>query len=443
MSATLRRREVASWTVGLFGQNLLFSLQLNFALFAFVEILGILPAAVGTMLFLARVFDGFNDPLMGAVADRTRTRIGRFRPWLLVVPVPIALASAAMFFDPGLSAGGTLAYAYVVYFAWGVLYTLGDIPIWALSSAMTSDPAERTRIVSLGRVGALIGMFVPAVGVPVIASAVAPGDPGTGYFIAAALFAGVSAPLMFVAGLGTRERVEVPDDRPVPGELWEGFRQNQALQRLVASAVLGSLALGAQGAFPFFARYNLGDDALVGLLFGVTAVSALTGIALTPWLTRRVGKVRAVVGAAVLRAVVLVVWYVVGWQSLAACIGFVALMSASIAPWMVHLSTMIGDSVDVLEVRTARRHDGVAFSLQTLSAKVSTGLGALVTGSVLAATGFVANQEQTPEALSGIFVVLTLVPAASSLLSTLPLRAYPITPQVHAEAVARLEAARG
>jgi len=438
----LRSSERLSWAIGLVGQNLIFSLQLNFALFAFVEILGLLPAAVGTMLFLARVFDGFNDPIMGIVADRTRTRWGRFRPWLIVVPVPIALATAAMFFDPGLGPGAMLVYAYVVYFAWSILYTLSDIPLWALSSVMTSEAGERTRLVSFGRVGSLLGMLLPGVLVPVIAGAVAPDDQGRGYFVAAAIFAAVSVPLTMVAGFGTRERVAIPKERAQLRDLWNGFRINRPLQLLVLSAILGSLALGAQGAIPFFAQYNLGEDALTGALIGTTIVSLAVGVGFTPGLTRWLGKIRAVVSAAILRSVLLITWYFVGYESLAVSILFVSLLGLLMAPWMVHLTTMIGDSVDWVEVETHKRHEGVAFSLQTLSAKISTGIGALVAGAVLSWSGFVANQEQTPEALQGIFLMLTLIPAASSLLSILPLRWYPITEEGHAQVLTELNERR-
>jgi len=174
----------------------------------------------------------------------------------------------------------------------------------------------------------------------------------------------------------------------------------------------------------------------------VTVLSIVVGVAFTPWITRRLGKVRAVVWASILRSVLLTAWYLVGWDSLLFSVLIVSLMGLSMAPWIVHLTTMIGDSIDWVEVETAQRHEGVAFSLQTLSAKVSTGLGALVTGAVLTFTGFVANQGQTPEALHGIFLMLTIIPAVSSLLSILPFRWYPITEEAHAAVVRQLEEAR-
>jgi Na+/melibiose symporter-like transporter len=195
---------------------------------------------------------------MGVIADRTRTKWGRFRPWLVVVPLPIAVATAAMFYNPGLGSTETLIYAYVVYFTWSILYTLSDIPLWALSSVMTDDTEERTRLVSFGRVGSLIGILLPGVLVPVIAGGVAPDDQGRGYFIAAAIFAAVSVPLMMVAGVGTRERVEIPNERAQLRDVWEGFRINRPPHRCSRSCPSTGTRLRSRDTQRFFSACKRG-----------------------------------------------------------------------------------------------------------------------------------------------------------------------------------------
>jgi Na+/melibiose symporter-like transporter len=192
---------------------------------------------------------------------------------------------------------------------------------------------------------------------------------------------------------------------------------------------------------PFFAEYNLGDDQLAAALFVLVLVGLIIGIAFTPAATRRIGKIRLVVWTAIGRAVLLVAFYLIGWANLAVVMVLALTLGLLSGSFQVHLSTMIGDSVDYVELETGSRHEGVAFSLQTLLAKVISGLGAAVTGLVLSVTGFVADQPQTDGALRGIFLLMTIIPAVSSLLSIIPFRWYRLDESAHAEIVARLSRA--
>ena len=246
---------VTSYSLALAGQNIIFSIQLNFLMFAFTDLLGLLPAAVGTLLLLARLFDAANDPLMGYVVERTRTRWGKFRPWLLISPLPLGLLTLAMFHNPGLPPGQTLMYAYVVYFAWTIVYTLTDVPIWSLTATMTRDAQERSRVVAIARVGSVVAVASAAIFIPVLAQWLAPDSKQGGYFQAVLLLVCIAVPLLTLAFFGVRERV-VPQAETVSLRAqFAWLRDNRPLQLLLASGLLGFMSVSTLTIVPYYAEY--------------------------------------------------------------------------------------------------------------------------------------------------------------------------------------------
>ena len=201
---------------------------------------------------------------------------------------------------------------------------------------------------------------------PVIANAVSE-DQGTGYFVAALIFGLIAAPAMMLAGFGTREHVQVDDERPSIAEMWNGLKVNKPLRLIVVSNILGALTLGLMSELSFFAEYNLGDDQPAGGLF-VAMLGVVVGVALTPKATRRMGKIRLVARTGVARAGLLGALFMVGWGNVTIVMAFVVTLDVLSGPFTIHLSTMIGDSVDYTELETGARHEGVALSFQTLMA---------------------------------------------------------------------------
>jgi Na+/melibiose symporter-like transporter len=257
--------------------KIVYGISVGFMMFAFTDIVGLAAATVGVIFLIARSWDALNDPVMGYIADHTRTRWGRFRPWLLWTPVPIGILTILPF--GGIVVGPhAVIWAAILYLLWGIAYTLNDIPFWALTSAMSPDSAERTRIITLGRACAMIGLGIPTVALPVLAQSFAmigtgtpprpttltdSTDPGAGYLPAVALLVAIAVPLMLVAFHHTRERVPAAVNGPAPGKLLEMLRRNRPLQIIILSGILNSFSFVAQAMTVYFVTHNLRDPGLM------------------------------------------------------------------------------------------------------------------------------------------------------------------------------------
>jgi GPH family glycoside/pentoside/hexuronide:cation symporter/probable glucitol transport protein GutA len=159
-----RQGEKLAYGFGCFGQNMIYSFMANFLLYFYTDIFGLLPAAAGTMLLIARIWDAVNDPMMGIIADRTNSRWGKFRPYLIFTPILFVRSPSATFSAPQLSYAGKLAWAYLTYIPFSMIYTASDIPYWALSSTLSADTNERNKIIVYPRFIATVAVALATVG---------------------------------------------------------------------------------------------------------------------------------------------------------------------------------------------------------------------------------------------------------------------------------------
>jgi GPH family glycoside/pentoside/hexuronide:cation symporter/probable glucitol transport protein GutA len=430
------RGERLAFGIGLLGQNIVYGISVGFMMFAFTDIAGIAPATVGLIFLIARGWDALNDPVMGYIADHTRTRWGRFRPWLLWTPVPIGILTILPFAG-GVAGPHAVAWAALLYLLWGIAYTLNDIPFWALTSAMSPDSAERTRIITLGRACAMVGLGIPTVTLPALAQRFAtagtsavPGtvtgldgggsSSGAGYLPAVVLLVVIAVPLMLVAFLHTRERVPAASRGPAPRELFGMLRRNHPLQIIVASGLLNSFSFVAQAMTVYFVTHNLADPGLM-VWFGGTGILALAGgVLVTPILTLRWSKRAVMVATSLARAPVGVALFWSGYTNLSVAVGMYALLVGLMGPAVVLQTAMLADSIDWGAARTGVRAEGTVFSFQTLLSKANGALGGAAAGYLLARVGYEAGTAQSIETLQGIFTILTLAPAAAGILSAIP-----------------------
>lgn len=229
---------------GLLGQNMLYSFMSMYILFFYTDLLGIPATTASVILVVASIFDACLDPLMGMITDKTRSRWGKFRPYLLFAPFLIALATIVCFWDFRGSSTTTLVIATVSYLLWGMLYTVCDTPLWALSSVISTEPGERTLFVTLGKIGGTLGAVVITVG-GIQALLAFGGERSTQAYLYSAIIIGIIAAFsIFLTGILTRERV-------APSPVKISFRQNlqtvyknKPLLTLLASLLIINLVNG-------------------------------------------------------------------------------------------------------------------------------------------------------------------------------------------------------
>ncbi len=386
------------------GQNIIYMIVLQFLTIFYTDELGLAPAAVGTLFLIARVWDAINDPMLGALVDRFNFKGGKFKPWINAATVLLPLATIAVFYNFNGSPTTNLIYAYITYILWGMIYTISDVPIFALATAMTDNLDERVSIISIGRVAAgIAGLVGGIVAAPVIAS--------FGYTKATILLAAIALITMIPIRFFTKERVVYERKEKVTlRSMVEAVYRNKYLMIFYAAYIIMVGLNTASIVGVYFVTYNLGK-------FELYAITALAGMLpmlivpiLLPALVRRFGKKNTFLFSAAFGIVISLIQYFLGYDNFALYLAFTALKGFSLYTPMMMMGLFSADCAEYGAYVTGKRNEGITFSIQTFSSKLGTAFAGLVGTWLLGFFGYVANVEQTARALEGIWLMMTIIP---------------------------------
>lgn len=423
--------------------------------------------AVAYLMLLTRVFDAFNDPIMGSIVDRTRTKWGKCRPYLKWMALPIGISTIACFL-PIYEAGTTQTFITmsVVYVIWSVIYTIADVPYWGLSTCLTNNTETRANILTVARLACTGGAGIVTIGVPIITSAVTAqykDDAGNllpefitqnaetlkwTYFIVAVVFVVLAMPMFFYGFKNTKERYTATGDVPSLGHNLKLLLKNKELMLIVISGVLG----GARMVYTYtgglyFAKYVLKNESMYSIITLLVVPGGLVASLLVPYLARKFTKKKTYIFVHILGGVVMAVMYFVGydatWKLVVAAIGLVLL---GIPQGVNNIITyaMIGDTVDYLEWKTGERAEGICFAMQTLINKIGMAVGAFIGVVSYSLAGI------NPTAADGVYItaageqtlwnLLIFSGVISMFLCAVPMFFYKITENRQREMIADIEA---
>ncbi|MDR2634423.1 MAG: glycoside-pentoside-hexuronide (GPH):cation symporter [Clostridiales bacterium] len=433
----LTRKNKLSFAWAGFGQNLIINFVNSYILFFYTDIFLIGAAPAGILMIVARIWDALNDPIMGTIVDKTRSRWGKMRPYLLFIPIPLALSTIALFIVPhGFSNVGKIVYAYITYIIWGMIYTVCDVPFWGLPSALTPNPKERLSFISFSRLFHAVGGASVMLILPLITGLV--GDQ-SGYTLAAVLIGIVGADLFYLAFFGTSERNKNLGKAPTLKECVKYLKINKPLQCVVGANILGFMRSMPVVAGMYVATYlvkerpfNINGATLNTVIVASWAVAGYIGMIFTPKICakinyRQIYYISAVVGAAFSVALFFVgsnMYFIM--TALLFC-GLCYGVSSNVN------YSMIADSVEYVEWKTGKRAEGVTASFQTLMNKTmsafQTGLVALILLIInfkqpVEINGETIQQIQSQTVLNGLFFSITILPAIGWILSALPMKFY-------------------
>jgi GPH family glycoside/pentoside/hexuronide:cation symporter len=422
----LGAREKIGYALGDAASNFYWKLFEVFVLFYYTDVFGLSPATLGTMMLVTRVWDAVADPVMGAVADRTVSRFGKFRPYLLWCAAPLALAGVLAFSVPRAGGAGRVAYAYVTYTLMMLAYTAINIPYSALMGVMTPSSVERTELSSYRFIGAFVGgLFVQKFSMDLV-RVLGRGDAARGWQLTLGIYGIAATTLFLLAFLATRERVEVPkgqsaDLRRDLADLVAN-RPWRVLFGVGVFVIASAFLRGSATAYYF--KYHLHREELVGWFFASAGVAAIAGVALTGWLTRLVGKRSLYRGVLVAAAILTLAFYLVPPDRLELVFALNALIAFVLGPNAPLLWAMYADTADHAEWRTGRRTTGLVFAAAVFGLKLGGALGGWALGVLLEAFGYVPNAVQSSLAVLGIRLVMSAVPGVLLLVAGAILLSY-------------------
>jgi GPH family glycoside/pentoside/hexuronide:cation symporter len=402
----LSAKEKFGYGLGDLASNIVFQVVINFMMYFYTDIFGIGAAAVGTLMLAVRLFDAVTDPLMGGLADRTRTRWGRYRPYLVWIAIPYGILAVMTFTTPDLSDSGKLIYAYVTYALLMTAYTAINIPYSALGGVITANPQERASVQSWRFMLAMAGgALVTASTLPLV-DFFGEGDRQQGFQLAMVVLSIIAVLAFFGCFAMTRERenpAEKAERQNIFGDFVSVLKNDQWVLIAGMTFVL-LIAVAMRGATtPYYVEYFHGGDSKMITVFMTSGMLAgIAGAMFANWLSAHFCKVKVMKWATmgVIGFHLLLVFVPRGQLMLA-----LVLMSVANFCHMIlipYLFSAVPDTVDYGLNRWGRGAMAMSFSGHLLALKIGLAVGGALTGWILAMTHYQPNIEQSKEALNGI-----------------------------------------
>ena len=443
----LKAKDYITFSMARFATAAISGLVQGYLLIFYTSVLGIDPIKVGTMFLIAKIWDGINDPIMGVIVDKTRSKMGKMRPYLLYGAVPFGLVIIAMFLPLGgvLSSVGKVAFMYASYLLYDFLSTLVGVPLDGLPAVASPNSEERAKIISVSRIVGSIGEQSGLV----LYSLFIIFMPMKDTFLMMGLVIGIAAPVfMILGGLNVKERIK-PTGENV--HILDGFKymfQNKQFLVLILGLLLTFFRNLVSAMQIYMVTYIYGDGSL-NIAFALPgAIASMIGMLFAPWLKRRMDAKKLFILSTVVHSIMLAIVYLIGYQVhwiVTAAVMFFAMLPVGVINVAPHL--MVIDTLDYWEDKTGKRQEGIAFAIVSLRSKVSSAFKdyfiAFLLATFLFATPLTSavndhSPWQLQVTLDGLFMMFTVIPAVLNLVCIVPFLFYTLSGKRMAEINARL-----
>ena len=419
IAISLPWREKISYGVADMGFNFYWANIATFLMIFYTDVYGISAAAAASMMFIIKIINAFTDPMIGAVADRTSTRHGKFRPYLVWMALPLAGAGILTYTTPDLGEGGKIAWAYGTYLLMMVCYTCLNIPYNALSGVMSGDPQERSTINGLRFIFAFAGSMIVTAATPDLVKWLGGGNDKLGWQLTMAVW-GIAASLLFLLTfLNTRERIAPPPQQKtrVRDDIADlAGNRPWVVLFFLALIIMVTITLRSTTAAYYF-KYFVGRPELLAGFIPAYMGAAAAGAALTPVMTRFIDKKKLMMLLMSLTTLLSCAFFFVDATQIELMFGLQIALGFVLGPKSPLAFSMYADTADYNEWRTGRRATAMTFAAATFSQKLGTAMAVAVIGSVFTALGYVPNAAQSTGSQAGIVWLMSFIPAAFALLA--------------------------
>ena len=457
-TARLSVREKVGYSLGDTASNLFFQTFMLFLLYFYTDVVGLSAAAVGTLFLVTRVWDAVNDPIMGTVADRTNTRWGKFRPYLLWLAVPFGLIAILTFSSPDFSATGKLIYAYITYNLMMMVYTAVNVPYSALMAVITPNSLERTELSSYRFVAAFVGGLIVQAATLSLVKYFGGENEAVGWQWTMACISALAVVLFVATFLSTKERVAPPKNQKSDfrRDIKDLFTNKPWL--LIGAATVFQLIfiVMRNSSVLYYFKYYVQDQRLdffgssIDLSFETFSSSFLLtgsvvtilGAILAKWFAKKLDKRNTYAGFLVLSALSCASFYILEPQNVLLIYLLNLVFSFALGPVSVLQWAMYTDTADYAEWKQGRRATGLLMAASLFALKLGLTLGGAIVGWLLAYYGFVANQQQTAETLGGIVLLMSLYPTIFGILGGAIMMVYPLSNKMMSQIEEELAARR-
>lgn len=421
---SLSFKEKYSYGVGAIGKDMVVNLIFAFCMLYYTDVLGLAAGFVGTLFFVAKFWDAINDLGMGMIVDNTRSRWGKFRPWLAIGTVVNAIVLVVMFTDWGLSGRSLYIFASVMYVLWGMTYTIMDIPYWSMLPNLTSNPEERDRVAVIPRIFASVGgLLVTGFGLQAV-DFLGKGNAQVGF----TKFSWVVAIIFIITIAITVVNVTSADNAKTKSNNKTSLKQainviksNDQLLVAIATILTFNFAMQCMaGVQTYYFIYVAGNKNLYSTFTIFSYLAEIGGLLIFPKLAKKMTKKQVYFFASGVPVLGLIILFIIGFVApqnhiLTAIAGIFVKFGSGLQLGTV--TVVLADVVDYGEYKLGTRNESVIFSMQTLLVKFSSAIGALFTGFALDLTGYVPNVAQSLATQNGIRIIMVGLPIVFVLVS--------------------------
>ena len=378
----------------------------------YTDTYGISAAAAGTIMLIARAWDMISDPIMGIIADRTNTRWGKFRPYILWMALPYSVLAVLTFTTPDLGQTGKIIYAGVTYLLLMSVFTAINLPYSSLGAVMTSDSTERAGLNSYRFIFAFVGQLIVSGTALSLALFFGKGDNAKGYQYTLILFSVISFILFMITFKTTKERIQPPkkQEESIKKDFKNLFK-NKPWVILFFVGIISFIMFAMQNlSIAYYFKYYIGKEENVQLFNVIGTIALIIAIPFSKPLAKRFGNRNVYIASSLISGFFFILLYLPGINDIKLIYLFNILAKIAYAPAVPLLWTMLADTADYSEWKTGRRSTGLVFSAATFAQKAGWGIGGALAGWLLAIFKFVPNAEQTETAIRGIKIMISVFP---------------------------------
>jgi GPH family glycoside/pentoside/hexuronide:cation symporter len=448
-SARLPLSAKLGFGLGDYGFNLVWSGTGLFLMYVYTDVFGVAPAVAGMVYALALIWDAVTDPVMGVIADRTRTRFGRYRPWIALGALPLAASYALAFWNPGFTGIALVAWIAFTHCFLRTAYTIAGVPFSSLQARLTGDANERATLAGFRMIGAATGGLTVALMTPLVVQHLGGGDESRGYVLAAMAAGAVCLIVLLYVVAVMREPAEVepiasaatePVWRDIGGFFEQALRNRPLRQVFIVIIAVGVAVTMFSKNVLYYFKYVLEAPEAATIALIATPVMMIFTVPVWALLAQKTSKRTAWMVGASIAAIGFLAFYLNPSKELPVVFAIIAVIALGASSFGVLFWSMLPDTVEWGEAKLGVRHEAKVFGFASFAQKAALGLNALVLGFLLEGVGYVANADQSPETIAGIVAVMSLVPLVGVLASMAALWTYPIDAKHHAQLRAEIAA---
>jgi sugar (glycoside-pentoside-hexuronide) transporter len=434
-----KKSNIFFYSLGGFGSNLLFTLTTSFLMYFYTDVFKISPLAVGSVFLLVRVIDAILDPFIGMLVDRTRSRWGTYRPWLMFGSPLLAVMTILLFSAPDLSGSGKITYAIAIYVGYSLVSSLVNIPYHAITPILSQDPSQRNVIVTAKQLMGSFGtLLISGAALPLVAFF---GSGEKGWFLTTLAFSFVTITSYWFCARGAvkadnREVNEAKASHSHTGhpplkEQLKIISKNGPLLALLIAGFTNMVAviINSQTAI-YYWQYNVGRQDLYSQLFIWGTLLSVPAFLAIPYFVNKFGKKNVFIFSCLITILPLVILLITPYGNVTTIFTLSVLVKvlgplSGVLPWI-----MIADCVDYSKWKTGINGSATIHSMMLFTNKLAAAIGGILSGALLGAVGYIAGQQQTAETLSMITYLYFLAPIVGYLIAIIVFRFYGITPKV-------------